>query len=144
MVAPSGGDAKVVLEATSNWGYVHDVLEPWVAEVVPVYPFRVKAISSTKVKTDRIDADTLAHLLRADLIPMAYIPQLEVRDHRDWLRSRAAVMRMATQLKNRVHALLARGGLVSPVSDLFGRRGRAWLEGLKLRPTHRAILGRYL
>lgn len=27
-VAPSGGIAKVVLEATSNWGYIYDVLEP--------------------------------------------------------------------------------------------------------------------
>jgi len=143
-VAPSGGEARVVLEATSNWGYIYDVLEPWVSEVVLAHPLRVKAISSAKVKTDRIDGDTLAHLLRADLIPAAYIPPREVRDQRDWLRSRAAVVWMATQLKNRIHALLAKNGLCSPVTDLFGKQGRAWLEGLELRPVHRGILDRYL
>jgi hypothetical protein len=49
-----------VVEATSNWGYVYDVVEPWVAEIVLAHPLRVKAISSAKVKTDRIDGDTLA------------------------------------------------------------------------------------
>lgn len=59
-VAPSGGEAKVMVEATSNWGYVYDVVEPWVAEIVLGHPLRVKAISSAKVKTDRIDGNTLA------------------------------------------------------------------------------------
>jgi transposase len=51
---------------------------------------------------------------------------------------------MAIQLKNRIHALLARNGLTSPASDLFGKQGRSWLEGLELRPVHRGILDRYL
>jgi transposase len=144
VVATSNGTAKLAIEATSNWGYIYDVLESRTAEVVLAHPLKVKAISSAKVKTDKIDSDTLAHLLRADLIPVAYIPRREVRDQRDWLLSRSAVVWMAAQLKNRIHAFLARNGLASPVSDLFGNQGSTWLAGLELRSIHRGILDRYL
>ncbi|MDP3063227.1 MAG: IS110 family transposase [Chloroflexota bacterium] len=144
MVAPSGGTATVVLEATGNWAYIYETLEPWVAQVVLAHPLRVKAIASAKVKTDKVDGDTLADLLRADLIPAAYIPPREIRELRDWLRSRTAVVWMATELKNRVHSLLEKNGLYSPVTDLFGKQGRTWLEGLELRRVHRDILDRYL
>jgi len=39
----------------------------------------VKAIVDANVKTDKIDATILAHLLRADLIPEAYVPKVETR-----------------------------------------------------------------
>lgn len=60
MVAPSGGEASAVLEATGNWTYIYDTLEPWVAELILAHPLMVRAIAAAKVKTDRIDADTLA------------------------------------------------------------------------------------
>lgn len=144
MVAPSGGKARVVLECTGNWAFIYDTLEPHVSEVILAHSKEVKAIAHARVKSDGIDADTLFHLLRADLIPAAYIPPREVRDRRDWLRSRTAIVRMGTQLKNRIHALLAKNGLTSPVSDLFGRAGREWLQVVELRPVHREILDRYL
>jgi transposase len=144
MVAPSRGKAKVVLESTGNWSFVYDTLEPFVEELILVHSKQVKAIAHARVKSDEIDANTLFHLLRADLIPAAYIAPREVRDRRDWLRSRTAIVRMATQLKNRIHALLAKNGLTSPVSDLFGKEGREWLARLELHPVHREILERCL
>jgi transposase len=144
IAAPSGGLAKAVIESTGNWSYVHDELAPWVEEVVLAHSLRVKAIASAKVKTDRVDAETLAQLLRGGLIPAAYCPPPAVRDRRDWLRSRMAVVRMGTQLKNRVHALVAKSGFASELTDTFGPAGRAWLAGLPLRPAHRQIVDRYL
>lgn len=144
MVAPSAGMARVVLESTGNWSFIYDTLEPWVGEIILAHSKELKAIAHARVKSDGIDADTLFHLLRADLIPAAYIPPREVRDLRDWLRSRTAIVRMGTQLKNRIHALLAKNGLSSPVTDLFGRAGREWLKGVELAPIHREILDRYL
>jgi transposase len=144
IVKPSGGNADLVLEATGNWSHIYDAVDPWVAQAVLAHPLRVKAIASAKVKTDRIDADTLAQLLRADLIPTAYAPPREIRDQRDWLRSRAAVVGMATQLKNRIHALLAKDGFDSPKTDLFGVAGRKWLRELHLPGRHQEILERYL
>src|SRR5947209_6534981 len=47
-------------------------------------------------------------------------------------RLRATLVRQRTRLKNQVHAVLHQQGLHSPVTDLFGKRGRQWLTGLKL------------
>ena len=65
------------------------------------HPMRTKAIASARVKTDAVDARTLAHLLRADLLPEAYIAPRELRDLRDLLRHRVALTRMRSALKNR-------------------------------------------
>lgn len=52
--------AKAVIEATCNWYYIHDLLEDMVEEVVVAHPLRTKAIASARIKTDKIDATTLA------------------------------------------------------------------------------------
>ena len=75
------------------------------------HPLRTKAIAAARVKTDAVDARTLAHLLRAGLLPEAYIAPRELRDLRELLRHRVVLTRMRTALKNRVHALLARHGI---------------------------------
>ncbi|MBZ5653446.1 MAG: IS110 family transposase, partial [Acidobacteriia bacterium] len=67
------GDSAAVLEATRNWAVMHDWLEGLVDEVHLAHPQKVKAIAEAKIKTDKIDARVLAHLLRADLLPEAYV-----------------------------------------------------------------------
>ena len=73
---------EAVLEAGSTWHLVFDMLEPLVDEVLLAHPLRVGAIAAARVKTDAIDARTLAHLLRSDLIPAAYVPPPKVREAR--------------------------------------------------------------
>lgn len=139
------GPCRVVIEATGNWHAVYDCIEPHVHEVVLAHPLKVKAIASARIKTDRIDATTLAHLLRADLIPRAYIPPRDVRDWRELVRHRVFLVRLRTRVKNRVHALLAKQGIRPPVvSDLFGAVGRQWLTGLALSDPYAAMRHRYL
>jgi transposase len=84
------------------------------------------------VKTDAVDARTLAQLLRADLLPEAYIAPREIRDLRDLPRHRVALTRMRSALKNRVGAVLAKRGIQPPYSDLFGPAGRRFLAELEL------------
>ena len=86
------------------------------------------------MKTDAVDAETLAHLLRAGLLPEAYIAPTELRDLRDLLRHRATLVHLRTWIKNRVHAMLARQGVLPEHSDLFGTAGRAYLAGLAAAP----------
>jgi transposase len=104
------------------------------------HPLRTKAIASARVKTDAVDARTLAHLLRADLLPEAYVAPRELRDLRDLLRQRVVLTQMRTALKNRVHALIARQGIAHGHAELFGSAGRATLERLPLRPQPRRRL----
>jgi len=129
--------AKVALEATYGWSHVYDALEEHAEEIVLSHPKKTKAVASAKIKTDKIDATALAELLRTDYLPTAYAPPREVRDVRDLLRHRAALVRVRTAAKNRIHSVLARYGIQHPFSDLFGKAGRAFLSQLDLRPFHR-------
>lgn len=139
------GPTRVVLEATGHWVAVYERIEPYVQEVVLAHPLKVRAIASARIKTDRIDATTLAHLLRADLIPRAYIPPRAVRDWRELVRHRAFLVRLQTRVKNRLHSLVAKQGLTPPlVSDLFGTAGRAWLQTVTVREPYAAMRTRYL
>src|ERR671925_261379 len=62
------GESKVALEATYGWEWLADVLEEAGYELHLAHPLRTKAIASARVKTDSVDALTLAHLLRTDLL----------------------------------------------------------------------------
>ena len=92
------------------------------------------------MKTDAVDARTLAQLLRADLLPEAYVAPRELRDLRELLRHRVALTGMRSALKNRVHAILAKHGIKREHSDLFGRGGRRFLGELELREAPRRRL----
>jgi transposase len=107
------------------------------------HPLTTKAIASARVKTDAVDARTLAHLLRADLLPEAYIAPRELRDLRDLLRHRVALTWMRSSLKNRVSAILAKNGIQRPYSDLFPA-GTQFLAELELRDGPRRRLDSHL
>ena len=123
---------QVALEATYGWEWLADVLEQAGYEVHLAHPLRVRAIAAARVKTDAVDAPTLAHLLRTGLLPEAYIAPPELRDLRDLLRHRATLVHLRTSVKNRVHALLARQGILPDHTDLFGTAGREFLTAVAL------------
>ena len=126
------GESKIALEATYGWEWLADVLEEAGYELHLAHPLRTEAIAAARVKTDAGDARTLAHLLRTDLLPEAYIAPRELRDLRDLLRHRVA-------LKQRVGAILAKHGVARPYSDLFGPGGLRFLEQLELREGPRRL-----
>jgi len=122
----------VALEATYGWEWLAELLEDAGFDVHLAHPLRTRAIAAARVKTDAVDAKTLAHLLRTGLLPEAYIAPPELRDLRDLLRHRATLVHLRTSIKNRVHALLARQGILPEHSDLFGKAGREYLTTLEL------------
>ncbi len=133
-------DSAVVLEATGSWHATYDALVATGAAVKLAHPARIKAIASAKVKTDKIDARILAHLLRADLIPEAWAPPTSVRELRDLVRLRWRFISQRTTAKNRITNLLARENLRFAGTDLFGKSGRKWLEALDLRAHTRSLI----
>lgn len=126
-----GQPCAATLEAGRNWGLVYDWLEGLeeVTEVQLAHPAKVKAIAWAKIKTDTIDARTLAQLLRANLLPTAHIPGQKIRALKNLVRQRIFLVVLRTMLKNRIHALADRHHLATAqFSDLFGKRGRAFLQ----------------
>jgi transposase len=123
----------VAFEAAYGWGWLVELLEELELEPHLVHPSRCKAIASARLKNDKVDAATLAQLLRADLLPEAWIAPQQVRDLRDLLRHRAALVRLSTSCKNRIHAVLADRG-IGEDRILWTGSGRAWLATLNLSP----------
>lgn len=132
---------KSVVEASYCWAPMYDWLTEIGDDVVLAHPSKVRAIADARIKTDKIDADTLAHLLRADLIPAAYAPGKETRATKRVLRQRMFLVRVRTMVKNRVQALLSQHSIERPdLSDLFGRAGLRWMESLELPEPDGSLL----
>ncbi len=81
----------------------------------------------------------MAQLLRADLLPEAWIAPPAVRQLRALLRHRASLVRLGTQLRNRIHAVAADHGYDRAASYWTGP-GRGWLAELDLPPVSREIV----
>jgi transposase len=134
---------RAVVEAGWNWGVMYDWLDTIenVSAVELAHPYRVRAIAAAQVKTDAIDAHTLAQLLRVNLIPRAYVPGSATRRLREVVRQRVFLVRMRTMVKNRIQALLARHQVPLPaVSDIFGKRGRDYLSKVQLEGAAQELL----
>lgn len=134
----------VVIEATRNWMWLIEALQQRGCLVSLAHPLKTKAIASARIKTDTIDATTLAHLLRSDLVPPAYIPTLDEQDNREISRARVALTRQQTVLKNKIHAILAKENLKCPKSDLLGGQAQEWLKSVTLREVRKEVLLEYL
>jgi len=123
---------RAAIESMNGARFVHDELERYGWEVLVADALKVKGLAPLACKTDRIDAGVLAELSRRDLVPAVWLPDPAVRAERELARFRLHLVRHRTALKNRVHQTLVAFGTPCPVSDLFGRRGRALLERIVL------------
>jgi transposase len=134
---PAG--TPVAFEAAFGWSWLAELLEDYGFDAHLVHPLRCKAIASARLKNDKVDAAILAQLLRADLLPEAWLAPAKVRQLRALLRHRISLVRLGTQLRNRIHAVAADHGYDRPASYWTGP-GRGWLAELDLPATSREII----
>ena len=131
---------EVAFEATFGWGWFADLLTELGIPAHMAHPLATKAISSARVKNDAVDAKTLAHLLRTNLLPEGWIAPPEVREGRRLVRMRASLVRLRAKMKAQVHALLGEHGIQPDVVDLFSNKGREMLRQLELPAVSRSRL----
>jgi transposase len=134
---PAG--TPVAFEAAFGWGWLVELLEDYGFAPHLVHPLQCTAIASARLKNDKVDAAILAQLLRADLLPEAWIAPPAVRQLRALLRHRAQLVRLRTLLRNRIHAVLADHGQDRPAGCWSGP-GRAWLASLELPAISREVI----
>ena len=133
------GGTPVAFEAAFGWGWLAQLLEDDGFEAHLVHPLRCKAIASARLKNDKVDAAILAQLLRADLLPEAWIAPPGVRQLRMLLRHRIQLVRLRTMLRNRIHPIAADHGHDRP-AGVWSGPGRAWLASLQLAPVSREVV----
>lgn len=137
-------NSKIVLESCSCWQYVYDYLDDaGYKDLHLANPSRVGLIAKSKKKTDKNDARILADLLKANLLPESYAAPLDVRNERQITRHRLSLVRLRTDVKNKIHALLLRHGIEHAFSDLFGKSGIKYLYSLDLPMCDRFELDNY-
>lgn len=132
-------DDQVALEATGNSDAIAGLLSQYAGRVVVSNPLKTRAIAEAKIKTDKVDARILAQLLAVDFLPPVWLPDDRTAMLRRMTTARSHLVKQRTKIKNRVQAVLHRNLMPRPpVSDLFGKTGRAWLETLPLPEDERA------
>ena len=130
----------VVLEMTTNTWQLHDDLLPHVQSVTVVHPPHVALITRARVMTDKIAASTLARLHAKELLVGIWVPPQEVRELRALIAHRQKMTRLATQAKNRLHAILHRYHIPPPKGNLFHADQRPWWLELELSPAQKTSL----
>ena len=100
------GPQRATAECTGSWYWVADLCAAQGVEFHLAHAHQTKAIASAKVKTDAVDALTLAKLLRADFLPEAHQVPAEVREQRDVLRARLRLVGRRTSVKNSIARVL--------------------------------------
>ncbi len=138
------GPRQVVVEASGFWPAFARAAGPEAAPMVMVHPQRVKAIASARLKNDRVDSATLAHLSRCDLLPAAWMADEATQQLRLRVRLRITLGRQRARAKNQLQAVLHQEGFKKPVTDVFGKRGRAWLKGLALSSAGQIVVDTWL
>jgi len=99
------GPHKTVVECTAGWYWLNDLLEAHGIELILAHAKYLKAISYAKVKTDKVDSETLAKLLRLDSIPQAHKIRRDLRDLRDVMRARLRLVQKRTSCCVSIHNL---------------------------------------
>jgi transposase len=117
-----------------------EVLRPFVAAIVVGNPLKTKALAEAKIKTDRIDAEVLAQLLRCDYLPDVWQPDEQTQVCHTLVTHRTGLMTARGRHKNRIQSLPA-GLLIRPLCKiLWTKAGVAWLETVELPTTQQIVL----
>ena len=65
------GPAEVVLEACNVWQHVYDAAASTGARVTLAHPYKARVITEASLKSDKVDSQALAQLLRLKAVPVA-------------------------------------------------------------------------
>ena len=128
------GAHRAVVETTTGWYWVSDLLEEEGVEMVLAHAKHLKAIAYAKVKTDKVDSRTLADLLRTNMIPEAHKISNELRPMRDVLRTRLRLVGRRIAAINSVHRLLEKMNVraVAALPELMQLQARCHLDEVEL------------
>lgn len=104
-------DAEVALEASTNAFHIRDVLAIHVRRVAVAHPLYLRWIASSRMKTDKLDSEKLALLLKANMIPEVWVPSPAQRELRAAVHRREQMVGARTRKVNSIYAVYRRAGI---------------------------------
>ena len=139
----SGHEHRAVVECTTGWYWLCDLLRSLGVSIVLAHAKYLKAISYAKVKTDAVDAETLAQLLRMGYIPEAHQLPPEYRAMRDLLRQRMVMEHKRTNIIQRIASILAQFNIATLQNSPSDPRFATFLGSCSLPLEYRMTLLMY-
>ena len=125
-VAPYRHSMTVVSECTFNWYWLADACFEANLPFVLGHALYMKHIHGGKNKNDKIDSEKLAHLLRSNRIPPAYVYPAERRPIRALLRQRMCYVWQRASMMGHISMNQTAEGLKPAAQG--GRDRDVWME----------------
>lgn len=119
---------EVVVETCPSWPWLYDLLTGNGIGFVLAHAQRLRAIAEADYKRDELDAELLARMRLAGLIPEAYPKTIEQRELALLVRHRSRLVRLRTATLNRIHAELHAVGARMERGRLLTKAGRNWVR----------------
>ena len=135
-LAKAGEHPEVILEATYGWYWAADVIKECGGNVHLAHPLG-NNWGNRRVKDDERDATDLVDLLRMGRLAEGWVAPPPLRELRELIRYRGKLVHMRSNAKAQVHAVLAKEGVVVPMTDLFGVGGQRLLDEVELAKAFR-------
>lgn len=123
---------EVVLEMTTNTWQLYDELVQYAGSVMVVHPPHLALLTRSQVMNDKIAASILARLLAKGLLVGIWVPPQDIRELRSLVAQRKKMTNLATQAKNRLHAVLQRHHLLPPEGNPFRTSNQEWWQSLPI------------
>ena len=98
LIMPFMSDIVISVECIFTWYWIADFCAELNIPFVLGHALYMKAIHGAKTKNDKIDSHKIALLLRAGMLPMAYVYPAHMRSTRDLLRRRMHFMYKRSEL----------------------------------------------
>jgi transposase len=117
-------DIVVAVECVFCWYWLADVCAKEKIPFVLGHALYMKAIHGSKAKNDKIDSEKIALLLRAGMMPQAYVYPQEMRATRDLMRRRLFFVRRRAELLAHVQMTFQQYNCTAPVGDLTYAKNR--------------------
>mgnify|MGYP001576595024 FL=1 len=134
------GEFQAVVEATSSYEWLWQLIEPLADRLVLAHPYKLRVIAESTKKSDKLDAQVLAEFLALDMIPQAYRPTPRQRAHRRLVRHRLFVLDEQKAVRCRIRAILSEFN--ADIPKLFTQRGLQLLQEIPLDPQARFVVDR--
>ncbi len=119
----------VAIEACGMWRGAMKIFRDLGYEVKLASPKKTKDIAGVK-KTDKIDAKTLARLLKTGFLQEVYIPNDEMLKLRDITRHKENLTIMRVEVQNRIKSYMLREGIKYP-KKLWSVKNLEWLSKIE-------------
>lgn len=128
IIKPYREDIVVAVECVFTWYWIADLCKKEGISFVLGHALYMRAIHGGKAKSDRIDSEKIARLLKGGMMPQAHAYPSEMRGVRDLLRRRLFFVRKRAEIMARVQMTHQQYNLSAPGVKIARPKYRVGLE----------------